>query len=468
MPIHFTSTDLDARSSVVNDTIFEYLMEPLKANVEIIKPILDGQDIADFLTSSDNDHKMFETLWAFLYGTRRHNSILESEAERDTICKLYQQKPEQIIELIDRLHELVSINTGNSNLDHEIKRYSKVIIDYFTTSKALFDQVAEEHLKPIIESSGKIIANIKKFPKTSGDQAGTTITFGYQIEPKEPIRDLKFYVKTQQNFKIASTSAKRIAISGAGEKTDYRELMIYKILEHTKFGPKCFFDIHPFSRGAILIATQATDFTKTHSPEHKKFLEGSKFKDYQGSFEPRDVLDLNGIDLISRILNITDLNGDNYGRVTINKNSEIASQEEKNKWKIVDFRILDSRDVTDSVYEEFIKTKNNDTFIKSSGSFVEKIIKSPGRTQKQQIATDLVKILEERRGDKKLPFEEAVKISLREISEFLDNPRNKKYLQLRDEAVVRIKEKLMDYAKTVTLNYQAFKERTEEFSRSGK
>ena len=79
---------------------------------------------------------------------------------------------------------------------------------------------------------------------------------------------------------------------------------------------------------------------------------------------------MNGIDLISRILCISDLNSSNYGRVTINYKNVINTGNIINtgnyeyEWAIIDFRIIEATNISHSVFEDFINTRNNDSYKK--------------------------------------------------------------------------------------------------------
>lgn len=455
--IPFCTEDLS--SGELEKKLLRYLLEPLKLDSSLIEKQAENSLLAE---GSDVE-KLGQIIYVLTCGTRAQHRIIRNEGGSEIIGKLYQSDKEMTLSLVNRLHELCAIQSGSKKLNDALKAAAKSAIDHFTTSKDLLDQILTEHLTSIVGKRGTIIKT-DSFRKKSGDQIGTTTRFTYEDQETGKNNDIKFYVKTQQNFKLASTSAQRTAISGAGEKIDYRELLIYKILEKTKFGPKCSFCVHPFARGAILIATQAADFTKTHPPEYKRFLEGSKIAESTTLLDERDTVGLNGLDLMARILNITDLNGDNYGRVAV---SNCSGGTDKQKWKIVDFRLLEGRDNTSSIYEDFVGTKNNDSFVKSGGGFVGKIIRSDDKAQKQKLASELVKTLDGSHDRKRPTFEDAVKQSCEEVYEFVTNPGNRHYLRLDDSAVTRIKEELDAYAEVVTRNYRAFQERTKEESRGG-
>ena len=180
--------------------------------------------------------------------------------------------------------------------------------DYYNTCYAVFKEWLERNYdvlhnatKQFILSNFNNVKDVSCFNKKNGNQMGTICHVTYTDDTIK-----KYYIKTHQFGPTESVSKSR-------KHPDVKELLVYKILENIGLGPKVYFfwpvDI---STKTLYIATEEVDI-KFYKPEYKV------------SFTSQEKTELIKLDLISRILCITDstTNSGNFGYDVANNKAYI-------------------------------------------------------------------------------------------------------------------------------------------------
>lgn len=233
---------------------------------------------------------------------------------------------------------------------HLLRSFSK----YFNAMLEPMEVSARNYFTALLKQQNKEIVDILFTPKTAGDQLGRTMTIMYTITGETPVHKIVYHIKTHQD----GSSIDRLGggqIKPQVNPPDLKELLVYKVLEHTHIGPKAHFLFPPFStEGGLYIATQSGAFSKTLGKE-KTFLVFGKFKEdvekqlSEGAQVRSEAQKgLTRIELFMRIFGLRDIldNSGNFGK-TMMSNQE--------KWKIIDFRVTtEANYVNPEIYETFL------------------------------------------------------------------------------------------------------------------
>lgn len=192
---------------------------------------------------------------------------------------------------------------------------------------------------------GVSIELISVEPKPMGQQSGCVVKIHRNKEDKNP---KAYFVKTHQEFSSKSHSTFLVTPSGRSGLADFKELFMYKVLEHLGFGPKTLFFIGEGSaiEESVLIATQDLGFTKQPQKKQKSFsMFAEKTESLNASgivnIDPNTTRDIVIIDMLSRAFSLDDVmaNMGNFGMVSSVSTVDQAdsSSKPKVKWKILDF-----------------------------------------------------------------------------------------------------------------------------------
>lgn len=168
-------------------------------------------------------------------------------------------------------------------------------------------------------------------PKKVGDQLGC-IARVFSDDDKPP---LKYYIKTFSNGTFQKGDNWTVSPYA---KPDLKEMFVYKALEYMGFGPKCHF-ISGTSKistnSEYYLVTQDLSYTKDEHKQKKYTLFGDSGVDSK----LKTMTNLLCLDLIIKTFRLSDVHGDNFGRMQTN---------ERQKWHIHDFN-LSTRKLNDSI-----------------------------------------------------------------------------------------------------------------------
>lgn len=307
-------------------------------------------------------------------------------------------------------------------------------------------------------------------PKEEGIQVGTKA----HIIFADDFSSIMFHVKAHQNYGASSSGVP----SSQRKEIDLKELFVYKLLEHIGFGPKTYFITHhgaedtPVYRNALFIATQDVAHTKKagktkvfHKVGQLFSYDGREFRGDEGFarlFENELSTAITApiklaatiIDLLSRILHLTDMNEGNFGKV---------SSEDDSKWKILDF-VVDSKGShyiggPDRAAEGFIE--GNGAFRYSSETLLSKALVERTRSEKIAVGLAALEILvagrpsHTRPETRKMGVEAAVDRAFHEVLEYMQTDVSgegrAKLLGITEED--KAYENLQRYVETVLLNF---------------
>jgi hypothetical protein len=269
---------------------------------------------------------------------------------------------------------------------HLLRSLSK----YVNTMLEPMELSARHYFTALFQQQKKEIVDIQFSEKTAGDQLGRTMTIVYTIG-ESPIHKIVYHIKTHQD----GTSINRLAGGGRiiprTNPPDLKELLVYKVLEHTHIGPKAHFLFPPFAtEGGLFIATQNGAFSKTPGKE-KTFLVFSKLREdaeeqlSKGSHQVRVEAQkgLTRLELFMRIFGLRDIlsNSGNFGKV-------IVSDQEK--WKIIDFRVsTEANYINPDIHEMFLTDD-----MSSYGPFFQ-YIKAIAIANRQDIVVEVMREFKE-------------------------------------------------------------------------
>jgi hypothetical protein len=242
-----------------------------------------------------------------------------------------------------------------------------------------------------------------------------------------------------------------------------KEILVYKILEHIGFGPKMHYFINPTARHGLFVATQDSKFTKSPETKRKNFSTAAEVQESRQPASFADELELTALDIVTRSLVLKDLHMKNYGRVDVTPLKGVAG-EEKHKWKLFDFLVLNSSqdqeyNVCGDIGENFVTIRNHpDPRFTSGSGLAGSILRSENlAAHRPQIANTALSILEGQRrgeGSPEMSFDAAVRASYNEVTDFIR--RQGEMLEINvDEAL----SDLGSYYEAVTQNYNALRER---------
>jgi len=280
-----------------------------------------------------------------------------------------------------------------------------------------------------------VVSDVTFSPKEEGAQIGTKA----HVIFADGVPSMTCHVKAHQNYGASSSGLP----SSQRKEIDLRELLVYKMLEHIGFGPKVHFITHrkaddaDLYHNALFIATQNVSHTKVVGKE-KQFhkardlfsYDRDEFKGDPVFFESYTAelreaatsptkLAATIFDLLGRILYLTDMNEDNFGRI---------NSAEKVKWKMVDFMINPvGRDYylgKDRGVEGFIK--GNGAFRYTRKTLLSTALTERDRSEKIIVGKEAIELLHggrrslSRPETHKMGFVEAIERAFREVLEYME------------------------------------------------
>ena len=227
---------------------------------------------------------------------------------------------------------------GNREFLKKLEYLEKCLTNF---KPAIFDNIAT-HFAEVYHIPAEFVTCL---PKVSGQQVGTKVEVKKTPEDDHPIY---FHVKTHQEF-CSKSHSNFLAITSDGTGyVNFKELFIYKVLEHLGVGPKTLFIIdkdlaHCRVEESILIATQDLGYTKRPAERKKSFRIFSEVRDDLSTQPMTDInvatrRDIVIIDMLSRIFLLEDvmINQGNFGMVMSQATDDVDASA-KIKWKILDF-----------------------------------------------------------------------------------------------------------------------------------
>ena len=163
--------------------------------------------------------------------------------------------------------------------------------------------------------------------------------------------------------------------------------------------------INPTARHGLFIATQDSKFTKSPEVKNKQFSTADKVKELAQEPSLADEVELTALDIITRSLVLKDLHMKNYGRVDVIP-TEGSPEQEKHKWKLIDFLVLgsaqlDEYDVHREIGENFVRIHNHpDPRFTTSSGLAGGILRSEHlAARRPEVSNTALSILEGREGE---------------------------------------------------------------------
>eukprot|EP01035_Chromulina_nebulosa_P026101 gene26101-34129_t len=328
-------------------------------------------------------------------------------------------------------------STSGDDLIREISQIMRpndkvwgMILRRIDSSTELLSDATHLNLSPVVEKIFGRVTDYEFEEKSAeaGKYFGGNAIFTYQPhDASKPPQEVKFFIKGHQKFEMESN--KRTNSTRDPKAPDMKEILVYKILEHIGFGPKVHYFINPTARHGLFVATQDSKFTKSPEAKTKLFSTADKVQELAQEQSLADEVELIALDIITRSLVLRDLHMKNYGRVDVFP-TEGSDTQEKHKWKLFDFRVLgsaqlDEYDVHGEIGENFVRIHNHpDPRFTTSGGLAGSILRSEHlAAHRPQVANTALDTLEGRRrrgsGAQEIPFEEAVRASYSEITNFI-------------------------------------------------
>ena len=347
--------------------------------------------------------------------------------------------------LSERKIRSLEISTQIDELGPFFEKYPLLLKDYFKTSKILFRLINSQE-KPI-ENAAKIyfeklfaennikIQKINFSSKPGGIQLGRKMLIEYSKENPQEIRKITYFIKTHQfGSKSGQCSTRPI---------DPKEIFVYKMLEYIGLGPKAHFFFNLLSQGGLYIATQDAGYSKSSEKQKAKQFKTYELlkKELQNPPTQEVMKCLTQADIISRIFSLRD--------VTINDtNFGLVQTHEKNKCKIVDFRIE-----TQNSYEYIDIFKG---YLDGNGLFnycdelLIYILKTRSKIDRVRTADEILKELAS--GGKRLPLASALEKACKETVEYFNANNTLLGKGLTDDP----KEDFNMYVKSIQTNFAKF------------
>ncbi len=226
---------------------------------------------------------------------------------------------------------LFSFIKGSLILTSEQLNISQVLFQYQNVAPAAIEKAATEYFKQLFVLNGKRITNIEFTAKQAGDQLGRIMTIAY-LDSLNIAHKITYYIKTHQYG--SKSNASRLGAP------DPKELLVYKVLEFTGYGPKVHFLLNHMSQGGLYIASQDASFSNDPDKD-KQFTVYDSLKETYNQHDP-SIVSLEAqkafsrLDIFARIFHLTDVatNPGNFGQVIIYHESQT-----REKWKLIDFRV---------------------------------------------------------------------------------------------------------------------------------
>lgn len=347
-------------------------------------------------------------------------------------------KQKQTQELYPRILEFLGVYAAivatNPIFREESLTLPKVLSQYLNVLVEPIKESAEKYFRSLFEKMGRKIIDITFTPKRSGVQLGTTMTIAYKDSEAKEHR-ITYYIKTHQYGSTSETSSVK--------PPDPKELFVYKVLEYVGYGLKTHFFFNPLSLGGFFIATQDMVFTKVMGKE-KSFMPFERFAESYNTTPVAPQYEearraLISLDILSRILRLSDTttNPGNFGRVTVDQ--------ERSKWKFLDFRINSEPDVyylRKEIFEDFCE--GNGVYNYDYANFLRYIFRDPTyENSKMGIAHQTMDELHNgklclSRESRKMPLSAAIEMAFHEITEYITSNRDALRIDL-DTALADLK-----------------------------
>lgn len=289
----------------------------------------------------------------------------------------------------------------------------RTLQSHFNSNNQKTNQLTVDYFQKIYNANGMQFIKCDFENKSSGSQQGTIAKIQYR--KAEHIYNIHFYIKSHQSGSSSSGSSLH--------PPDPKELLIYKVLEHTGYGPKVHFFYNPLSLGGFFIATQDAGFTKIISKKKKFEPFGLLLKEFDTSLPStvkieEHARDITRINMLHRIFVITDLNSDNFGMVTITE----TEQKSKWKWKIIYFR---NSDDNMSYFRPDIYESISEVSMHEYSKFLMHILKN--RSRADRLKTEFEIINEFNTGSKRqsgpssnMPLSQAINTAFIDVFKFIN------------------------------------------------
>ena len=318
----------------------------------------------------------------------------------------------------------VAILNSHSLLQQELFEIPQSLSQYINAMTEPIQEAATQYFTKLFRSMGRNISDITFTSKKSGVQLGTVMTIMY-VEADAESRGggagspqehrITYYIKTHQHGSTSEVSSVK--------PVDPKELFVYKVLEYIGYGPKVHFFFNPLSLGGFFIATQNLSFTKIPAKEKKFILFEQRMKDYNETAKnpahDEARRNLVCLDILSRILRLRDTttNPGNFGIVTV--------EEMHNKWKFLDFRVLDDAELylNPRIFEGF--QEGNGIFNYSYSTFLEDIFRTPEHEKRKiEMGMEIVEELHtgklsRNKTKRKMPLSVAMERAYEEICQYM-------------------------------------------------
>ncbi len=368
-------------------------------------------------------------------------------------------------ELCDRIFLLCDKSEGNIR-----SLFANPIRNAINRSQELLQIAVEDKLSKDLEEEGKKDIKFTFTSKPDGKQIGFIVEVSYKDSQEESAdHSKKYYIKSHSQYPVGSDGKSSISKS----PPDTKELLVYKILEYVGFGPKTQFIFNPLVDYGLFIATQDSSYTKTPTIKTKTFRTASTINDEMQSGVnsnltrriiedistteiSQDKISITILDLLAKVMRLHDLNSGNFGNVEVIGGQELDPKY-KSKWKIVDFAIDSTYDASDTIFRSFLSGNGGNTLASGTG-FTGDILKKRTEGEKILLATEIIKRLENKPSETKLPFEQAVDKAFQEITNYLiENEERTVILGLSAEERIRQEQDLREYCGAIKANYQEFK-----------
>jgi len=229
---------------------------------------------------------------------------------------------------------------GDPNRKRDYLQKLTILRKCLTNFKPAIFKSIQMHFAEMYSISPEWIACL---PKTVGQQIGAKAIIHRASNDENPIT---FYVKSHSEF-CSKTHSQYLAITSDGTGVvDFKELFMYKTLEHVGYGSETYFIVDRDVSGSrvdegVLIATRDLSCTAQPDVEAKLFNTFAEVGDELRS-TPIDAIDENtkrdivAIDMLSRAFLLEDvmINQGNFGRES---STNLSSQISSHNWKIIDF-----------------------------------------------------------------------------------------------------------------------------------
>ena len=270
------------------------------------------------------------------------------------------------------------------------------------------------------------------------------------FDDKEEQHQIMYYIKTHQSGSLRSGGSTTTPV-------DIKELFVYKVLEHSGYGPKAHFFFNHLSPGAFFIATQDESFTKVTGKE-EFFQTYDHARDDLEKLSKQELSNetKKGIacaDLFLKIFNLWDIitNPGNYGCTTVDQKRE--------KWRIIDFRVetIDTY-YLEQIFEDF---RDGERMVGYLG-LPNSILKETDQAERIKLASLLVEEFElgrpcQSHAGRQIPLLKAMSIAYDDVKSYI--------IEHHDTLRLDVDSVLLDldrYFKDIQINFGEFAQKTKE------